>query len=71
MPEGAEFRVPPCPYFVKKVAATSGGATPGGTPWAEVPRVPEEDDDGGHLSWWNEVPRLPEEEEEVPKRRRF
>ena len=46
------FKVPPCPYFIKKVKTTN--------PWAEVPRVPGDDDE-----LWAEVPRLPDEEEEI------
>lgn len=72
--DGPEFKVPPCPYFIKKVKSTSKQSKQSKqashlpslkdlkgastNAWAEVPRVP--DDDGTEL--WAEVPRLPEED---------
>eukprot|EP00435_Cladocopium_sp_Y103_P062804 s414_g24.t1 len=70
--DGPEFKVPPCPYFIKKVKSTgdqsnqqtshvsnSLKAALTNAQWSEVPRVPE--DDGTEL--WAEIPRLPDEEE--------
>ena len=72
--DGPEFKVPPCPYFIKKVKSTPKQSKQSKqashlsslkdlkgastNAWAEVPRVP--DDDGTEL--WAEVPRLPEED---------